>query len=268
MIIPFLDSERYLPAAVEGVFRQTLRDWELILVDGGSRDASRGYARELAERHPGCVRALRHSGSRPLGVFQSRVWGARHARAPLIALLDSDDEWDARILQRHEVAYRRAFDSRRGLVFCPAVYFWDGDRPARRLALQPIPRPGLHRPPELFPVFLESGYVKTPCGTSALMDRRILLESAAAGRGVGRHMIEDMYLWFYVAMRHPVYVSPRPMFWYRQHPESLTARGKARGEFQRLRRRHLRWLLAHVEDSASGPRRRRLAGWVRAGLAE
>lgn len=267
VVIPFLDAAPYLLQAADSVFRQTLKNWELILVDGGSRDGSEELARTLARAHPKRVRVLRHKGRRPLGIFQSRLWGARRARAPLIALLDSDDELHPRLLERREAAYRRAFGAAPGLVFGPGIFWWDMSAAKPKLALQQTPRAGLHRAPELLADFLEAGYVKTPCTTGSLLARSIILKSERNANLGGRHMIEDQYLWSEVVLRYPVYVSRRPLFWYRQRADSTCALGMKRGEFKALRLRHHRWLLARVQGSGSVGRRRRLARIVRESLA-
>lgn len=265
VIVPFLDAAPFLLQAARSVMRQTFKDWELVLVDGGSQDASREIALALARRHPGQVRVLRHAGEKPLGIFPSRALGARHARAPLIALLDSDDELHPRLLETHLACYRRALGKKPGLVFCPSIHWWDGRSPARRMALQPAPPSGLHRPPSLLPHFLEGGYIKTPTTSGSLMARRLLLESASL-RG-GQHMVEDQYLWSFIALRYPIVVSARPLVWYRQRPDSTCARGLAAGRFAALRRRHLRWLLRQVRARRPSPRRRDLAAMVGLALA-
>ena len=52
VVTSFFNAEKYLYQAVESVFRQTHTNWELLLVDDGSTDASTQLALELAERFP------------------------------------------------------------------------------------------------------------------------------------------------------------------------------------------------------------------------
>lgn len=40
IITPVYNVERYLPQCIESIIAQTLKDWELILVDDGSKDGS------------------------------------------------------------------------------------------------------------------------------------------------------------------------------------------------------------------------------------
>lgn len=259
VVIPFLDSARFLPGAVESVLRQTFRDWELLLVDGGSRDASARVAADLARVHPGRVRSLRRRGPGVLGITQSRTLGARAARAPLVALLDSDDAWDERFLQARLDAYRRAFGRRPGVVYGPTLFLWE--TPRARVALQAVPRPGLHEPPGLFAEFLAAGNVRTPATTSSLVHRSILLGAPKVSPAEGRRILEDMTLWFHAALRFPILVDPRPLCWYRQHDASNSARLKARGRLPAERRALRRWLRRHVLASGR-PDRRELAALV------
>lgn len=248
LVIPFLNSARYLREAVESVLLQTVRDWELLLVDGGSRDGSRKIALDFAARRPGQIRVLGRR-SKPLGIFASRVLAAKNALAPLIALLDSDDAWDPTLLRERLAGYRRAFGARPGVVFGPSVH-WRLGNSSRRLELQPVPKPGLYLPPALLPQFLEQGYIKTPTTSGTLLARTILLECAHLSRLAGRHMLEDQYLWSFAALRHPILVQPRPLVWYRRRTDSICGQGMARGDLDRLRRRHLAWLAAFAGGRA------------------
>jgi hypothetical protein len=51
VITIFYDTERFIAEAIQSVIDQTVRDWELLLVDDGSRDGSTAIAPEkLAEQ--------------------------------------------------------------------------------------------------------------------------------------------------------------------------------------------------------------------------
>ncbi|HEU0054874.1 MAG TPA: glycosyltransferase family 2 protein, partial [Longimicrobium sp.] len=87
MVVAFLNAERFLDEAIRGVIGQTRQDWELLLVDDGSSDASAGIARGYAERDRERVRYLEHPGHRNLGPSAARELGLRTARGEYIALL-------------------------------------------------------------------------------------------------------------------------------------------------------------------------------------
>lgn len=86
-IIPFFNCEQYLQRAIDSVLEQPRGDRELILVDDGSRDASRQLARELEAA--GRARVVRQKNSGP-GAARNR--GAEEARGEYLWFLDCDDE--------------------------------------------------------------------------------------------------------------------------------------------------------------------------------
>ena len=89
----FLDEELFLGEAIESVRAQTFSDWELILVDDGSRDRSADIARSFAEAEPERIRYLQHLGATNRGMSASRNIGLKESRGDLVAFLDGDDVW-------------------------------------------------------------------------------------------------------------------------------------------------------------------------------
>jgi glycosyltransferase involved in cell wall biosynthesis len=80
---------RTIGRAIRSVFRQTWKDWELIIVDDGSTDGSGTGLRALARN----TRGVRYVRQRNQGVAAARNTGIRRARGRFIAFLDSDDEY-------------------------------------------------------------------------------------------------------------------------------------------------------------------------------
>jgi glycosyltransferase involved in cell wall biosynthesis len=90
VIVPCLDSKRYIGACLEALLAQTFpRDrYEVILVDNGSTDRSVEIAREYARGNP--VRVLVEGARR--GSYAARNTGVRAARGRILAFTDSDCE--------------------------------------------------------------------------------------------------------------------------------------------------------------------------------
>ena len=93
IIIPTRNRAALVPAAIDSVLCQTCRDFELIVVDDGSADATPEVLRTYGSRIT-CVRID------PSGPSAARNRGIEAARADLIAFLDSDDRWLPRKLER------------------------------------------------------------------------------------------------------------------------------------------------------------------------
>jgi glycosyltransferase involved in cell wall biosynthesis len=89
IILPTFGRLQYLRPTVDSVHRQTLQDWELIIADDGSDEATRTYLSTLAG--DGRIRLvwLAHSGI-PAVVRNAAL---RRARGSYVAFLDSDDLW-------------------------------------------------------------------------------------------------------------------------------------------------------------------------------
>ena len=84
------NAARWLPATLASVRKQTLTDWEHILVDDGSSDGSLKIAEAAADEDPRIrvVRVKRNGGSP-----QARNIALEAARGRFVAFLDADDLW-------------------------------------------------------------------------------------------------------------------------------------------------------------------------------
>lgn len=102
VVMPVYNAERYLREAVDSILAQTLRDFELIAVDDGSRDASRSILDDYARRDPR-VRVI----SRPnTGIVGALNDGLAAARGEFIARMDADD-WVTPNRFERQVAFLR-----------------------------------------------------------------------------------------------------------------------------------------------------------------
>ena len=52
IIVPVYNSEKYLPETAQSILKQSFSDFELILVDDGSKDGSEKYAISLQRKIP------------------------------------------------------------------------------------------------------------------------------------------------------------------------------------------------------------------------
>jgi glycosyltransferase involved in cell wall biosynthesis len=97
VIIPLYNSEKYLRQTLDSVLAQTLTDWELVLVDDGSTDATPRIAAEYAARDAR-IRAVTQANG---GIARARNTGVResNAAAPYVAFLDHDDVWEPDALE-------------------------------------------------------------------------------------------------------------------------------------------------------------------------
>src|SRR5262245_52606721 len=107
VIIPTYNRAVLVRRAVDNVLSQATADAEIIVVDDGSTDNTRA----LLAPYEGRIRLL---AGRHAGAGAARNLGIRQATRPLIAFLDSDDEWmpDKLALQRS------LMEKRPDVLFC------------------------------------------------------------------------------------------------------------------------------------------------------
>src|SRR5919202_5230350 len=92
VILPVYNGEDYLRFAVESVLNQTLQDFELIVVDDGSKDSTPEIARSYGAR----VRYVRQENTGVAGAFNH---GLRLAAGRYISWLSHDDVFLPRKLE-------------------------------------------------------------------------------------------------------------------------------------------------------------------------
>lgn len=87
VVIPLYNKEHYIEATLRSVLSQTCTDYEVIVVDDGSRDDSLALARKFESDR---VRIIHQENQ---GVAVARNTGILNAQGEFICFLDADDEW-------------------------------------------------------------------------------------------------------------------------------------------------------------------------------
>lgn len=87
IVIPVYNAEKYLGATVDSILAQDYDDYEIILVNDGSKDESGNLCNQLAERYDKISVIHKSNG----GVSSARNAGIDAARGKYIAFVDSDD---------------------------------------------------------------------------------------------------------------------------------------------------------------------------------
>lgn len=98
VVIPCYNQSEYLPEAVRSVMAQTFSDWEIVIVDDGSTDATSQVAQSLraecSSHQIQVIRQLNH------GLATARNAGIQAARGQYILPLDADDCLHPQMLQK------------------------------------------------------------------------------------------------------------------------------------------------------------------------
>ena len=94
VIVPVYQVERYLPRCIDSILAQTFTDFELILVNDGTKDDCPRIMQEYADRDAHIRQVHKENG----GLSSARNAGLDIAQGEYIAFVDSDDYVDPDLL--------------------------------------------------------------------------------------------------------------------------------------------------------------------------
>ncbi len=106
VIIPALNEEKYLFNAIDGLKKQTFKDFEVIIADGGSKDRTR----EIAKRYWKVVIEKRK------GIAAGRNAGARIADGEILVFLDADTKPSPSLLSAYSKAFTKGIVAATGPI--------------------------------------------------------------------------------------------------------------------------------------------------------
>lgn len=123
VIVPCYNVEKYIVQCIESILAQTFADYELILVDDGSKDATAGILDEY-EKKDSRIRVIHKSNG---GLTSARKAGAELAQGDYVAVVDGDD-W---IVPNYLEKFSRAIDQGTADVVCCGYYEMLGEEEKR-----------------------------------------------------------------------------------------------------------------------------------------
>jgi glycosyltransferase involved in cell wall biosynthesis len=249
IVVPFLNAERFLGETIESVLAQTYENWELILVDDGSRDGSARVAQRYAADWSEQVALVRQPDGRSHGAASARNLGIAHARGEYLAFLDADDVWVSTKLHEQTEALTQFPEV--ALVYGVTLwwYSWTGRRDdIGRDHVEPLGvPPGVFASGTLLaPFFLHQ--TAAILSTSGLLVRRSVIGEVGGFEEGMPNGYEDQAFCAKVLAHRSVLVMDRCWDHYRQHPESLTARVATNGSEFSARADFLAWLAEYLRS--------------------
>ncbi len=95
IIIPVYNAEKFLDETINTVLNQTYKNFELILVNDGSKDKSVGVIKKYNDKR---IKLIDNKNNK--GAALSRNDGIRKAKGRYICFLDADDLWNKEKLEK------------------------------------------------------------------------------------------------------------------------------------------------------------------------
>ena len=240
VIVPVYQAESCVTACAQSVLEQTFADWELLLVDDGSTDASPSLCDALAAKDSR-IRALHQPKN--AGVSQARNRGMAEARGEAIAFLDADDALVPSALQTlWELRQANGADT----AACAHLCVHPGGGESVELCLSA----GVYGPEELRSHIVEpllgdrlsaapfNGFI-----WRYLFSAQLLREGDITFEGA--YLEDDLFLMEYFCQAKKLAVTEQPLYRYALNPNSVTHRYM--GDFAQVFARFLERKEALVE---------------------
>jgi len=210
VLLPVRDAGPWLGASLASLWRQTLRDFEVIAVDDGSRDGSGEHLERVAEREP----RLRVVRTPPRGLPAALETALGLARAAFVARHDADDlsHRERFALQLEWLRAHRHADVLGSRVrLFPAGGYGAG---MRRWA-------AWHNSLLTHEEMRREALIDSPLAHGTALVRRAALESVGGWRERG--WAEDLDLWLRLFEHGARFAKlPRTLYGWRQHAGSST----------------------------------------------
>ena len=102
IIIPCYNIEKYISKTLESVFNQTFKDFEIILINDGSKDNTGEILDDYSKKY----KRIKVVHKENEGVSEARNIGIRNATGEYIYFLDGDDLIESTLLERANEVFK------------------------------------------------------------------------------------------------------------------------------------------------------------------
>ena len=247
--MPFLNTGRFIEEAIQSVVDQTHSNWELLLIDDGSTDASTQIALSHHHKEAERFRYLAHKTHESRGASAARNLGLHHVRGDYVALLDSDDVWVPNQLERQVEILKSTPQA--GIVYGNTEYWysWAGSGGGAGRDFFPklgVPSHTLFAPPRLLALYL-SNKATVPC-TCSILIRSGVIKDIGGFEEEFRHIYTDQVFYAKLFACTPAFVVDEPWGKYRRHENSCVAVAEKKGTVDAVHLSYLEWLEGYLRE--------------------
>lgn len=211
VIIPLYNKAPYVVKAIESVLSQTCDDYELVIMDDGSKDDSYAIALKAVGGHPKCCMYQQENA----GVSMARNNAVALSHGEYLCFLDADDWWNPSFLEEMSKLINEFPDA--------GVYGTNYTVVNEIKHKTGVVKVGVEK--DFIKGYINycQVYAKTmvmPLWTGAVcMPRRVFDEMGGFPKGV--KLGEDFLLWIRVALKYKVAFLNKPLSYYNQDVDAV-----------------------------------------------
>lgn len=206
VIIPLYNKASYVAKAIKSVLSQSIDDYDLVILDDGSKDDSFAVASKAIEGHDNC--RLFHQDN--AGVSLTRNHAVAMSHGEYLCFLDADDWWDPSFLEEMSKLIEALPEA--GIYGTNYTIVNETQRKTR------VANIGVEKDFEKGYINYCQVYAKTltmPLWTGAVcMPRKVFNEFGGFPKGI--KLGEDFMLWIRIALKYKVAFLNKPLAYYNQ----------------------------------------------------
>ena len=200
------NREKYIAACIDSVLASSYQNWELIIVDDVSSDASVAIARAYEQKD---ARIKVYVNEKNLGDYPNRNKAASYAKGKYLKYLDADDIIYPHGLEIMANTMEQFPEAALGI--------------SQKVAEDIKPYPFVMQPKETFTrEFLMRGVLGL--GPTGTIIRRDVFETL--GGFTGTRYIGDTEMWYKIALTYPVVKMQDELIFWRQHDDQEITKGQ------------------------------------------
>lgn len=218
VLVPVYNVEKYLEQCINSVLSQTFQDYELILVDDGSKDESGLICDEFAKKHPDKIKVVHKENQ---GLISARRVGIANATGDFCIFVDSDDFIEPDLLENLESYLKQ--DDALDMILYSFYYNRNGEREERKryIAQNESFWEGDEKK-ELYEKLLYTTDI-TSIWTKAIRTSILKSDETDYTQYYGKNMAEDLLQSLYpMTVARKILFIEKPLYAYRINTESIS----------------------------------------------
>lgn len=205
IIVPLYNKAPYVRKALDSILSQTFTDFELIIVDDGSKDESMKVVQDFildvsCMMYDVCdkIKVIQQENA---GVAAARNNGVAKSKGEYVCFLDADDWWEPNFLEEMDRLIKEYPDA--GIYCTNYIYY----KPGKTHVSLNVPT-GYMNYPEVYLYDL----TMPVCSSATCLPRKVFAE--IGGFPLGIKLGEDFLLWAKTALRYKVAFCKKPLAYY------------------------------------------------------
>lgn len=201
VVIPYYKKKKYIKRALESVYIQTYKNFEIIIVYDDTDLSDFFYLEELLKKN--CkIKIIFNKNN--LGAGFSRNIGIKNSKGKMIAFLDADDYW-----KKNKLEYQINFMIKNKINFSFTSYYLIDDN---NIIMKKIVAKKL--------LFYENLIQSCDIGLSTVMLKKNILNKL---KFPNLKTKEDYVLWLNISKKNPLYGINKILSYWKKTPDSLSS---------------------------------------------